>query len=137
MLALPRLVFDLSPTLHAAKIAEIDGVFLLALLAVNHLVSRSIRKYSFNEKAAIRASDFPQGKVFCFQLGYLQLAPDLRRNIGFLMIGSDLIHSGTPAFPNPISPVMYSERSCLFRIPSSLSRIRKAVNDTPIALAIS
>ncbi len=137
MLALPRLVFEMTPQLHASKISEIDGVIFLAFLAVNHLVSRSIRKYSFNEKAAIRASDFPQGQVLCFQLGYMQLAPDLWWNVVFLVIGSDLIHSKSPAFPNPISPVMYSESSCLLRIPNSLSRIRNAANDTPIALAIS
>ena len=71
MLALPQLVFDMSPLLHATKIAEIDGVFFFALLAANHLVSRSIRKHSFNEKSAIRASDFPKVQVLHFQFGYL------------------------------------------------------------------
>ncbi len=137
MLTLTNLVFDMSPPLHAAKIAEIDGVFFFALLAVNHFVSSDIRKHSLDKITAKWAGDVPQGQVFCFQLGCLQLAPDLRWNVVLLMIGSDLIHSGTPAFLNPISPVMYSERSCLLRIPSSLSRIRNAANDTPIALAIS
>ena len=126
----------MSLLLHAAKIAEIYGVFLLALLAVNHLVSGDVRKDPLNKITAIRAGDVPQGQVLCFQLGNLQLAQDLRWNVVLLMKGSDLIHK-TPAFPNPISPVMYSESACLLRIPNSLSRIRNAVKDTSIVLAIS
>ena len=102
MLALPQLVFDMSPLLHATKIAEIDGVFFFALLAVDHLMSGDVRKHSFNKITAVWTGDVPQGQVLCFHLGNLQLAPDLRMNVVLIMIGYDLIQSGTPVFPNHI-----------------------------------
>ena len=131
------MIFDVTPQFRAAKIAEIDRVFFFTLLAVNHLMSGDVRKHSFNKITAIRAGDVPQGQVFCFHLGNLQLAHDFRGNVVLLMIGSDLIHGRSPAFLNPISPVMYSEISCFLKIPNSLSRIWNAENDTPIASAIS
>jgi hypothetical protein len=47
------------PPLHAAKISEIDGVFLFAFLAINHLMSCDVRKHSFNKITAIWAGDVP------------------------------------------------------------------------------
>lgn len=137
MLSLPYFVLDISPPFHTAKITEIDGVFLFALLAINHFMSGDVRKHSLNKITTVWADDVPQGQVLRFLFRNLQLAPDLRRNISFLMISSDLVHNGSPAFPNPISPVINSERSCLLRIPSSLSRIRNAVKDAPIVFAMS
>lgn len=137
MLALPNQVFEISPTLHAAKIAQINRVFLFTFFAVDHLMSGDVRKHSFDKVTAIWAGDVPEGQGLCFQLGNLQFAPHFKWNVFFLMIGSDLIHSKPPVFPKPISPVIYSARSCLLRIPSSLSRIRNAANDAPIVLAIS
>jgi hypothetical protein len=57
------------PPLDAAKIAEIDRVFLFALFTVDHLMSGDVRIHSFNKITAIWAGDVPQGQILCFKLG--------------------------------------------------------------------
>lgn len=49
---------------------------------------------------------------------------------------SDCSHCLTPCFPKPRSPVMYSERLRRVNRFSSLSRMKNAKYDTPIAFAI-
>ncbi len=55
-----------SPTPDAPEVPQINGVFLLAFLAENHLVTGSIGENTLYEIAAIGAVNFPQVKALCF-----------------------------------------------------------------------
>lgn len=72
MLAIPTLTGGVNvPTFHAAEIAEIYRVFLLALFAEYHLVASNIRKHTLDEIAAVGAVDIPecQCRGFLFGVG--------------------------------------------------------------------
>ena len=60
-------------TFHAAEIAEIYGVFLLALFAEYYLVASNIRKHALDEIAAVGAVDIPKRQRRRFLLGVGQL----------------------------------------------------------------
>ncbi len=55
-----------SPTPDASEVSQINGVFLLAFLAENHLVTGSIGENTLYKIAAIGAVDFPQVKPLRF-----------------------------------------------------------------------
>jgi len=60
-------------TFHAAEIAEIYGVFLLALFAEYHLMASNIGKHALDEIAAVGAVDIPKRQRRRFLLGVRQL----------------------------------------------------------------
>ena len=66
MLALSPLMNAGVPPLHAAKITQVDRVFCLAFLAVNHFMPSDVREHSFNKIAAVRAVDIPHGELRSF-----------------------------------------------------------------------
>lgn len=61
-------------TFHAAEIAEIYGVFLLALFAEYYLVASNIRKHTLDEIAAVGAVYIPECQCRSFLFGVGQLS---------------------------------------------------------------
>lgn len=55
-----------APTPDAPKVTQINGIFLLAFFAENHLVAADIGKNALYKIAAVGAVDFPQGKPLRF-----------------------------------------------------------------------
>ena len=78
MLAIPPPADGVNvPTFHAAEIAEIYRVFLLALFAEYHLVASNIRKHTLDEIAAVGAVYIPECQCRSFLFGVGQLSPCL------------------------------------------------------------
>lgn len=75
MLAIPPPADGVNvPTFHAAEIAEIYRVFLLALFAEYHLVASNIRKHTLDEIAAVGAVYIPECQCRSFLFGVGQLS---------------------------------------------------------------
>ena len=108
------------------EITQVDRVFLLAFPAMHHLVAGNIGKHPFYKIAAVGAADIPQGKPFRFTTGKPELIQIILAH-GGLAVHFHGIHRAITPSPSPISPVMYSEISCLSIRDSSFNRMRKAV----------
>ncbi|WP_195377191.1 hypothetical protein [Anaerotruncus rubiinfantis] len=66
MLALSPLMNAGVLPLHAAKITQVDRVFCLAFLAVNHFMPSGVRENSLNKITAVWAIDIPHGEQRSF-----------------------------------------------------------------------
>lgn len=56
----------IAPSFLSAEVAEVDGVFLLAFLAVDHFMAAYIGEHSLNEIATKRTVYVSHRKAGCF-----------------------------------------------------------------------